>query len=179
MYYCDLACVRYLTLRCLFCVVFVDVDPTKYGFRSECRRRFGDSDGLAVFKMFHLAFRWLPFSAVVDKVVLVLHGGIGDGRWGLADLRAIKRPVMDSSVETTMTKTERAVRDAVWSDPIEGDETMNRGVHGSPRGEEIHRFAADVTVNFCRLNDIQLIVRSHQYVPEGMSHISTLCFSHC
>jgi hypothetical protein len=76
--------------------------------------------------MFHIVFCWLPFSAVIDNAILVLHGGIGDGRWGLKDLHAIVRPILDSSVETTMNKTQRCVRDAVWSDPMDGDEKMSR-----------------------------------------------------
>ena len=35
------------------------------------------------------------FSLVFSLQVLVLHGGLGDGTWGLNDLEHIKRPMQD------------------------------------------------------------------------------------
>ena len=40
-------------------------------------------------------------------------------------------------------------------------------MHGSPRGGHIHRFTAEITHNFCEKNNISLIIRSHEFVPDG------------
>jgi hypothetical protein len=40
------------------------------------------------------AFDFLPLAALIDGVVLVLHGGIGDGTWGVDALRTtVRRPL--------------------------------------------------------------------------------------
>ncbi len=44
---------------------------------------------------------------------------------------------------------------------------LYRGVHGNPRGVGIHRFSPNITEAFCQRNNIQLIIRSHQFVPHG------------
>ena len=62
------------------------------------------------------------------------------------------------------------VRNILWSDPIDGDERMQLGVHGSPRDNytgRISRFTPDITEDFCRRNHIKCIVRSHQFVDDG------------
>ena len=53
------------------------------------------SDREAVYEAIHSAFEYLPLAARVAGAVLVLHGGIGDGTWGIADLAAIARPLRD------------------------------------------------------------------------------------
>ena len=44
---------------------------------------------------------------------------------------------------------------------------MARGVHGNPRGDGVATFGPDVTERFCERENLDLIIRSHQYVPEG------------
>ena len=44
---------------------------------------------------------------------------------------------------------------------------MARGVHGNPRGDDVATFGPDVTERFCEREMIDLVIRSHQYVPEG------------
>ena len=75
-----------------------------------------------------VAFEWLPLAAVVGGIVLVMHGGIGDGRWRLDDLRRVKRPISDEGANPL-------VYQVVWSDPAEGSELSVRAGHQSPRME--------------------------------------------
>lgn len=59
------------------------------------------------------------------------------------------------------------VLQALWSDPSDSDAEMARGVHGNSRGHGIPTFGPDVTEKFCERENLDVIVRSHQYVAEG------------
>jgi hypothetical protein len=60
---------------------------------------------------------------------------------------------------------------ALWSDPSDSDAVMRSGVHANEaRGGSrsvIKRFDRNITAGFCARENIQLVVRSHQFVPEG------------
>mmetsp|Transcript_1433 Transcript_1433/g.2323 ORF Transcript_1433/g.2323 Transcript_1433/m.2323 type:complete len:229 (+) Transcript_1433:300-986(+) len=105
-------------------------------------------------------FEYLPLAALVSEKMLVLHGGVGDGSWGLsALLNEVERPLVSANVPF--------IKQCLWSDPSDSDAEMARGVHGNPRGEDVATFGPDITQLFCARENIDLIVRSHQYVPEG------------
>jgi diadenosine tetraphosphatase ApaH/serine/threonine PP2A family protein phosphatase len=110
----------------------------------------------------HSAFDWLPLAAVVGNAVLVLHGGIGDGRWRVDDLRSVKRPLTDET-------SSALVNQVVWSDPAEGSELSVKAGHPSPRDRSgaLHSFSSEETQKFCKENGLQLVVRSHQVVRNG------------
>jgi Calcineurin-like phosphoesterase/EF-hand domain len=95
----------------------------RVGFMQACQTAFGPSDGALVYETFHLCFEWLPIAALVSKAVLVIHGGIGDGRFTLQDLNNIVRPISEISLDD---ESDSLIRDCLWSDPIGGDETMRR-----------------------------------------------------
>ena len=59
-----------------------------YGFRGECLRRC--RDGLAVWQAVNRVFEWLPLAALVDDVVLCVHGGIGEQLQTLQQLKELK-----------------------------------------------------------------------------------------
>lgn len=129
------------------------------GFREHVARVFGreQSERLRA-NCFH-AFARLPLAAVIDDAVLVLHGGIGTGEWGLDDLAAVP-PVLQTAFDPRLPP---CIVQALWSDPTDSDADMARGVHSNDRGEGIPCFGPDVTESFCAANGIQLIIRSHQW----------------
>mmetsp|Transcript_36656 Transcript_36656/g.67199 ORF Transcript_36656/g.67199 Transcript_36656/m.67199 type:complete len:676 (-) Transcript_36656:79-2106(-) len=130
------------------------------GFLYHLQRRF-PQHWEDVFEAVHDAFDWLPLAALVGGKVLVLHGGLGDGTWGLKDVEAQQRPMQDES-ESQITL------DILWSDPSDSDDIMKQGVHKSPtRGEGVREWGPDVTANFCQREGISIIVRSHQFVRQG------------
>ena len=96
--------------------------------------------------------------------MLVLHGGIGDGGWGINDLMKAKRPIPDENDPSQPP----CVMQALWSDPSDSDADMARGVHPNPRGPGIPTFGPDVTAAFCAREGVRLVVRSHQYVRHGV-----------
>jgi len=135
----------------------------RYGFMEECTTRLGKELGGHVFELFHKAFDQLPLACLVAERVLVLHGGIGDGRWSLEDVRRIERPLTTAKLGTPELYW---VNSMLWSDPVEDDDTNSDvgtfGVHESPRGARGALFGWDVTKTFCARNGLGLVVRSHQ-----------------
>ena len=136
------------------------------GFAAHVAHRLGAlaDKGKATYAAVHAAFEWLPLAAKVADAVLVLHGGIGDGSWGIDALARVQRPLADEFAEGV----DASVRNALWSDPTDSDAAMARGVHANPRGPGIVTFGPDVTARFCEREGIQLVVRSHQFVREGV-----------
>ncbi|CAJ1383761.1 unnamed protein product [Effrenium voratum] len=117
---------------------------------------------IGVFEAVHSAFDWMPLGALVANKVLVLHGGLGDGTWGLKELEQIKRPMQVLENDLALN--------ALWSDPSDSDHSMARGVHANEeRGEGagIHQFGPDITQAFCMREGIDLVIRSHQFVRQG------------
>ncbi|CAE7547703.1 BSL3 [Symbiodinium sp. CCMP2592] len=143
------------------------------GFLHHCQQRMKKRWRL-VFEAIHSAFDWLPIGALVGDKALVIHGGLGDGSWGLHDLEHVKRPMQTLMDDNALN--------ALWSDPSDSDHCMARGVHANEeRGEGagIHQFGPDVTQAFCRREGINLVIRSHQFVRQGFKvmhggHLITL-----
>jgi len=141
----------------------------KYGFKGECLRKLGVAFGQKTYDLIQSTFDRLPMACLIAEKVLVVHGGIGDGKWKLDDLLTIQRPLSADTLARTHNKW---LYNILWSDPIEddaGDELMF-GVHESPRGGTAHRFAWNITKNFCALNGLGLVVRSHQVKRNGMGY---------
>jgi hypothetical protein len=56
---------------------------------------------------------------------------------------------------------------------------MKRGVHANHRGPEIVEFGPDITAAFCKANNIQVVVRSHQWVDRGYKVRVRACVCVC
>ena len=135
------------------------------GFDEDIAAKVSKESGFAndIFLKTHQSFSYLPMACVVDGAIVVLHGGIGDGRWSLDELASVPRPIRDVDVAQSNLLTQ-----VLWSDPDEaGDKPNARGVHENPRGSSILAFGPDITMDFCERNRVRMIVRSHEYVPEG------------
>jgi diadenosine tetraphosphatase ApaH/serine/threonine PP2A family protein phosphatase len=140
------------------------------GFENACVQRFGPVLGPKVFGTFGQTFDYLPLGCLVNKKILVVHGGIGDGQWTLNQLAAIQRPI-----PSEMVPTNSVVYNVMWSDPIADDPGQEVfGVHDSPRNapgqKRIFTFGKAVTDRFCAVNQIEMIVRSHQALARGFGY---------
>ena len=134
-----------------------------------------DRGNAGVYEKIHASFEMLPLAARVGGVVLVLHGGIGDGSWTVDDLAAVRRPLSDEFGADVPP----CASQALWSDPADSDAVMAHGVHQRDRpglnmghvGGGVPGFGADVTRRFCAREGLKMVVRSHQFVPEGAKYM--------
>ncbi|KAH9124032.1 hypothetical protein AeMF1_005128 [Aphanomyces euteiches] len=113
-----------------------------------------------VYDSFQAFFDSLPLCALVLKKIFVVHGGLFScDNVTLAHIKAINRkrepPLHQSGFE------DKIFEDMLWSDPrtIAGRQPSERGA-----GTE---FGHEVTNNFCAVNRVALVIRSHECVPEG------------
>jgi diadenosine tetraphosphatase ApaH/serine/threonine PP2A family protein phosphatase len=88
--------------------------PHRTAFDAECERRAGSTNAaLKLSQNIFSVFDCLPLAATIEKRVLVVHGGIGDGSWSLEDLEAIKRPL--SATDLALNNTAYGI---LWSVPL-------------------------------------------------------------
>lgn len=134
----------------------------RYGFENECYNVLGADFGPKTYELIHRAFDELPIACLISERILVVHGGIGEGKWLLNDLRCVQRPLRERALAA-----DPIVWNVLWSDPIEDDhapdEKATFGVHASPRSSTgLYKFGWNVTKTFCAANGLGLIIRSHQ-----------------
>ncbi|CAH0479066.1 unnamed protein product [Peronospora belbahrii] len=115
---------------------------------------------VVLFESFQALFESLPLCAIVQEKIFVVHGGLfSHDNVTLAHLRGISRkrepPLHCVNLE------DKIFEDLLWSDPrpIGSRQPSERGA-----GIE---FGIQVTNNFCLVNKIALIIRSHECVIEG------------
>lgn len=139
------------------------------GFNRACEEELGTHVGAQIFRAFHSVFAWLPLAARVNQHILVLHGGLGTGKWTLEQLNNVERPIPSESLVTAL---DGVVYNILWSDPVQhtADDRIQPqavfGVHRSHRAKHtdiMKVFGRDVTERFCRREKLSLIVRSHQF----------------
>lgn len=121
-----------------------------YGFEGEVKSKY-TSD---MADLFTEVYNWLPLCHLINKKVLVMHGGLfqrDDVK--LEELRTIDR--------NRQPGEEGLMCELLWSDP-----QPQPGRSPSKRGVGVH-FGPDVTEEFCKNNDLEYIIRSHEVKPEG------------
>jgi serine/threonine-protein phosphatase 5 len=121
-----------------------------YGFEGEIKAKYDDK----IFQLFLEVFEWLPLAATIGGKVFVTHGGLPvEPNVTLDDIRKIKRG-MEPPENGLMS-------DLLWSDPqpFHGKAPSKRGVGFS--------FGPDITAAFLKLNNLDLLVRSHEVKEEG------------
>lgn len=120
----------------------------------------GKNRGNQIYDMFQKCFDALPLCTVLQDHVFVVHGGLFERRGiRISHLEAVNR--FREIPLTRGTFEDGLFQDMMWSDPQDA-----RGVRPSSRGAG-HFFGQDVTQAFCKANDIHLVIRSHECVPDG------------
>lgn len=125
-----------------------------YGFYDECQQKYGNANA---WKYCTQVFDYLTLAAIIDGRVLCVHGGLSPDVRTLDQIRTIPR--------NQEIPHEGPFCDLMWSDP-EDIETWQV----SPRGAG-WLFGSRVTMEFTRVNKLDLICRAHQLVQEGYKYM--------
>ena len=123
-----------------------------YGFKNEVIDKYGKDD--RIYECFTELFKTLPLGHILNKQVLVVHGGLfsKDGVT-IDEVKKIDRfkEIPESGLMSEL----------LWSDPCKenGRQPSKRGVGMS--------FGPDVAKKFLEENKLNLLVRSHEVKMEG------------
>lgn len=120
-----------------------------FGFDGEVRHKYNGE----IMKLFSESFRALPLAAILEKKVIILHGGLfkQDGVT-IQDIQKIDRFTDSMS---------GLLEDILWSDPMDANGRQ------PSRREAGTMFGPDITKNFLEQNHLDLLVRSHEVKMEG------------
>lgn len=158
----------------------------RYGFVKEIMTKY-KSNATKVIRMFEELFSWLPLATVIEKKILVVHGGISD-KTDLEALAALNRHKYVSALkppfrwaggddtsrssDTTTSSTEksellewRQILDVLWSDP----KNQLGCTANTFRGGGCY-FGADITDKILRKHKLKLLIRSHECKPDGYEY---------
>jgi diadenosine tetraphosphatase ApaH/serine/threonine PP2A family protein phosphatase len=124
---------------------------TVYGFYDEVIERFGHA---SPWKLFNEVFDMLPLAAIVDNSIFCVHGGLSP-RISLIEQIAL----LDYRNEIPESGP---ITDLLWSDP----EERVPGWADNMRGAGC-LFGSQAVSEFCAINSVDLIVRSHQLMADG------------
>ncbi|KRX92185.1 Serine/threonine-protein phosphatase 5, partial [Trichinella pseudospiralis] len=113
-----------------------------YGFEGEVRSKFSSQ----MAELFTEVFNALPLAHLINKRVLVMHGGLfSEDGVTLDDIRGVSR--------FRQPPDEGLMCELLWSDPQDGN-----GRTASKRGVGV-QFGPNVTKEFCKHNNLDYIVR--------------------
>ncbi|NXX40018.1 PPE1 phosphatase, partial [Tricholaema leucomelas] len=124
----------------------------RYGFTKEVVKKYKDH-GKQILGLLRDVFSWLPLATIIDSKVLILHGGISDTT-DLEFLNALERnKVRDHHLH---------LLDILWSDP----RSQNGCTPNKRRGGGCY-FGPDVTAKLFERYNLKMLIRSHEFKPEG------------
>ncbi|NXS39376.1 PPE1 phosphatase, partial [Balaeniceps rex] len=151
----------------------------RYGFTKEVSRKYKDH-GKQILCLLREVFSWLPLATIIDSKVLILHGGISDTT-DLDFLNALERNKVRSyscggrfiffkKFSSTNAKIKlfalgkemAAILDILWSDP----RSQNGCTPNKCRGGGCY-FGPDVTAKLFERYNLKMLIRSHEFKPEG------------
>ncbi|NWV41581.1 PPE1 phosphatase, partial [Grantiella picta] len=152
----------------------------RYGFTKEVSKKYKDH-WKQILCLLRDVFSWLPLATIIDSKVLILHGGISDTT-DLDFLNALERNKLKSLMRPPKSVTDRQeqtkksipttkpskhiasqdILDILWSDP----RSQNGCTPNKCRGGGCY-FGPDVTAKLFERYNLKMLIRSHEFKPEG------------
>ncbi|NWW57924.1 PPE1 phosphatase, partial [Ifrita kowaldi] len=135
----------------------------RYGFTKEVSKKYKDH-WKQILCLLRDVFSWLPLATIIDSKVLILHGGISDTT-DLDFLNALERnKVRDHICVRVILFSFKifAILDILWSDP----RSQNGCTPNKCRGGGCY-FGPDVTAKLFERYNLKMLIRSHEFKPEG------------
>ncbi|XP_062498876.1 serine/threonine-protein phosphatase 5-like, partial [Corticium candelabrum] len=121
-----------------------------YGFFGEVKSKYNAQ----MANLFTEIYNWLPLCHLINRRVLVMHGGLfSRDDVTIDDIRQVDRH--------REPPDEGIMCELLWSDP-----QPQPGRSSSKRGVGV-QFGPDVTENFCRRNNLDYVIRSHEVKQDG------------
>ena len=142
-----------------------------FGFYSECEYRLSDDsmgEELNVFKVINEFFEYLPLVAIIENEIVCVHGGIGSSFTDISEVEKLQRPI--PVIHEAITKQDQIVMDILWSDPTDSDDEKGiqpNVVRDTKSYGNIVKFGPDIVENFMEKNNVHMIIRAHECVPDG------------
>ncbi|NXP84185.1 PPE1 phosphatase, partial [Passerina amoena] len=125
----------------------------RYGFTKEVSKKYKDH-WKQILSLLRDVFSWLPLATIIDSKVLILHGGISDTT-DLDFLNALERNKVRDHIHVR-------ILDILWSDP----RSQNGCTPNKCRGGGCY-FGPDVTAKLFERYNLKMLIRSHEFKPEG------------
>lgn len=147
------------------------------GLGLECETRIPEdiSAPKSVFNKLNEVFEYLSFAAVIDNKIFCVHSGIGTTLRTIDEVERIRKPFVLNHADPS-SRDQRLVFDLLWSDPVldvnDLDNKVNEARENMPNGTSI-RFGVNRITDFLAANAFQLIIRSHEPVPDGAEEFGT------
>lgn len=127
-----------------------------YGFKNQMRNLYGNDN---LWFKFNTVFNYLPISAIIDKTIFCVHGGISPHINSVYQIEVMEKPILTFNYNSLLT-------DLMWSDPS----TSVTFFLESERGFGCI-FGQDAVFEFCRNQKMDKIIRSHQCVKSGVESL--------
>ncbi|NWR13792.1 PPE1 phosphatase, partial [Emberiza fucata] len=135
----------------------------RYGFTKEVSKKYKDH-WKQILSLLRDVFSWLPLATIIDSKVLILHGGISDTT-DLDFLNALERNKVRDHIHVRVilfSFKNFAILDILWSDP----RSQNGCTPNKCRGGGCY-FGPDVTAKLFERYNLKMLIRSHEFKPEG------------
>jgi len=133
-----------------------------YGFEGEVKHKYDDR----VMNLFNDVFQWLPLAGVIEKAVFVVHGGLSTSMGGAGAGNGPEGKGMTLEAVRAVPRGREPPESGLMSDLLWSDPQPYSGRAASKRGVG-YSFGPDYTKNFLELNNLKLLVRSHEVKEEG------------
>ncbi|NXJ62970.1 PPE1 phosphatase, partial [Rostratula benghalensis] len=133
----------------------------RYGFTKEVSKKYKDH-GKQILGLLQDVFSWLPLATIIDSKVLILHGGISDST-DLDFLNTLERNKVRAHIHSSFARVcNSQILDILWSDP----RSQNGCTPNKCRGGGCY-FGPDVTAKLFKKYNLKMLIRSHEFKPEG------------
>ncbi|ESL05953.1 hypothetical protein TRSC58_06380 [Trypanosoma rangeli SC58] len=148
----------------------------EYGFEVEMYGKYGIEHANQLLEALADSYQSMPLMTVLDGMILIAHGGVPRAPVTLNRIESLGR-MRDIPTAGNNSEEEQIVMDILWNDPVEKFHSrqlgmQHRGQHWrtSKRGCGVE-YLAPITEEFLRLNNLRLVVRSHEEVQAGFELI--------
>jgi diadenosine tetraphosphatase ApaH/serine/threonine PP2A family protein phosphatase len=123
-----------------------------YGFFDEIMSVYQSE---TLWARFQDVFAWMPLTALVNRRVFCVHGGISQRALHLKDMSHLQRPIYEFE--------DPLIADLVWSDP-----SMFHPLFAVSRRGVGFEFGVEAITNFLKANHLIRVVRAHQFCKGGI-----------